>query len=228
MAGRRLVAAHGRGGELHLHAADPALDERVSIALYRMVQEALTNIARHAHATEVCIEMRQSRQRAAADGAGQRHRLRRGRDVPRGLARPDGHARARAACSAAQMEIGNAPGGGGRVTVRLPLAHRAAGEAPARRRHARADAARKPHESTRTCDRPGLLLVDDHTIVREGLRRILEAVADELADRRGGQRLPGAGVPAPPALRHGHRRPVDAGHERAGADQAHQVPNTRR
>jgi DNA-binding NarL/FixJ family response regulator len=27
-------------------------------------------------------------------------------------------------------------------------------------------------------DRPGLLLVDDHTIVREGLRRILEAVAD--------------------------------------------------
>ena len=27
--------------------------------------------------------------------------------------------------------------------------------------------------------RPGLLLVDDHTIVREGLRRILEAVADE-------------------------------------------------
>jgi DNA-binding NarL/FixJ family response regulator len=26
---------------------------------------------------------------------------------------------------------------------------------------------------------PGLLLVDDHTIVREGLRRILEAVADE-------------------------------------------------
>jgi len=28
-------------------------------------------------------------------------------------------------------------------------------------------------------DRPGLLLVDDHTIVREGLRRILEAVADQ-------------------------------------------------
>jgi DNA-binding NarL/FixJ family response regulator len=28
-------------------------------------------------------------------------------------------------------------------------------------------------------DKPGLLLVDDHTIVREGLRRILEAVADE-------------------------------------------------
>jgi DNA-binding NarL/FixJ family response regulator len=27
--------------------------------------------------------------------------------------------------------------------------------------------------------RPGILLVDDHTIVREGLRRILEAVADE-------------------------------------------------
>jgi DNA-binding NarL/FixJ family response regulator len=33
--------------------------------------------------------------------------------------------------------------------------------------------------SRQSTGRPALLLVDDHTIVREGLRRILEAVADE-------------------------------------------------
>lgn len=35
-----------------------ALDDRAGIALYRMVQEALTNVLRHAHATAVHVELR--------------------------------------------------------------------------------------------------------------------------------------------------------------------------
>jgi signal transduction histidine kinase len=37
---------------------DPPLGERNAIALYRMVQETLAHIARHAHASDVAIEMR--------------------------------------------------------------------------------------------------------------------------------------------------------------------------
>ncbi len=39
--------------------SDPPLSERHSIALYRMLQESLALIARHAHASDVAIEVRQ-------------------------------------------------------------------------------------------------------------------------------------------------------------------------
>jgi two-component system, NarL family, sensor histidine kinase UhpB len=47
---------------VRLHLEDPGtpVDERISIALYRMVQEALTNVARHAHASEVVITLQRT------------------------------------------------------------------------------------------------------------------------------------------------------------------------
>lgn len=37
---------------------DAALDERRALAFFRILQESLTNVARHAHASRVCIELR--------------------------------------------------------------------------------------------------------------------------------------------------------------------------
>jgi PAS domain S-box-containing protein len=107
---------------LHLGEADPPVDERVSTALYRMVQEALTNVARHAQATEVEVTLR-----TAADalvltvqdngiGFSADALEREGSFGLLGL-------RERALMLGGRMEVGNAPGSGGRVTVTLPLHH---------------------------------------------------------------------------------------------------------
>jgi two-component system sensor histidine kinase UhpB len=118
--------------------ADPALDEATRIALYRMVQEALTNIARHAHASEVRIGLRQQGNELQLtvldNGVGFDEAL---------MQREDSYGlmgmRERALMLGGTLEAGNAPRGGGRITVRLPL--RAVADAePARRGRAHKDA----------------------------------------------------------------------------------------
>ena len=95
-----------------------------------MVQEALTNIARHARATEVCIEMHQTGGELLLtvldNGVGfdEAAMYREGSHGLMGM-------RERALMLGGQLEIGNSPGGGGRVTVRLPLAHAGAARARA-------------------------------------------------------------------------------------------------
>jgi PAS domain S-box-containing protein len=44
--------------ETHLPAADMLLDPARSTAIFRILQEALTNVARHAHATKVVVDLR--------------------------------------------------------------------------------------------------------------------------------------------------------------------------
>jgi two-component system, NarL family, sensor histidine kinase UhpB len=115
--------------KLHLHAADPALDDAVSIALYRMVQEALTNIARHAQASQVCIEMQQTGselQLSVMDNGIGFDEASIYRDGSYGLV----GMRERALMLGGKLEIGSSPKGGGRVTVHLPL-RSAAAPAPA-------------------------------------------------------------------------------------------------
>jgi signal transduction histidine kinase len=105
---------------LHLGAAEPAIDDAGSIALYRMVQEALTNIARHARATKVCIEVQQSGSdlllTVLDNGVGfnEASMFREGSHGLMGI-------RERALMLGGELMIGNSPSGGGRVTVRLPL-----------------------------------------------------------------------------------------------------------
>jgi signal transduction histidine kinase len=105
---------------LRLDPADPDIGEAAAIALYRMVQEALTNIARHARASEVRIELRQAggalRLTVQDDGVGfaESSMYREGSHGLMGL-------RERAYMLGGELQVGNARNGGGRITVRLPL-----------------------------------------------------------------------------------------------------------
>lgn len=95
------------------------VDDRVAIALYRMVQEALTNVSRHAKATRVEITMRQSGAELLLvvqdDGVG---------FSAQALHREGSYGligmRERADMLGGRVEFDVPPGGGGRVTVRLP------------------------------------------------------------------------------------------------------------
>jgi len=118
---------------VRVHAQLPAelapIDDRVAIALFRVVQEALTNVARHAHATRVDVDLRLVRG----------HLVVTVRDNGRGLhAASADHLesygivgmRERISNLGGTFTIGEAPGGGTTIRVEVPLA------APGRRRHA--------------------------------------------------------------------------------------------
>jgi PAS domain S-box-containing protein len=112
-----------------LPLAEPALDERVAIALYRTVQEALTNVARHAGAHSVEVELAVHEGQlvlgVADDGRGLREGAlqRRGSFGLLGL-----HERAR--LLGGTLEIGARPGGGTMLTMRVPARVHAPGVRP--------------------------------------------------------------------------------------------------
>ncbi|MEP7296435.1 MAG: PAS domain S-box protein [Burkholderiales bacterium] len=99
---------------------DSPLDARASIAVYRMVQEALTNVARHARATDVRIQTRVAQGEFVLtihdDGVGFSDDAlqREGKYGLMGI-------RERAYMLGGRLEVDNPLGGGGRLTVRLPL-----------------------------------------------------------------------------------------------------------
>ncbi len=106
---------------VELDEAAARLDARSAIALYRMVQEALTNVARHARATDVRIELKQKGAELVLtvrdNGVG---------FPERGAMRDDSFGLLgigeRALMLGGRMETDNPPGGGGRLTVHLPAA----------------------------------------------------------------------------------------------------------
>lgn len=109
---------------------DPPVSQSAAIALYRMVQEALTNVARHAHATDVRIQMRQQAGELVLtvhdNGVG----------FPGNLQQNEGRygllgIRERAYMLGGRLEVDNPPAGGGRLTVRLPLIAPARADGPA-------------------------------------------------------------------------------------------------
>jgi two-component system sensor histidine kinase UhpB len=111
--------------ERRLDAA-PALSQEQELVVYRVAQEALTNVARHAHAGHV--ELRFERDGDAMvltvrdDGRGIRpHELASSNGV-RGM-------RERAMLIGAQLSIRAAAGGGTEVRLRIPLDHVTADEA---------------------------------------------------------------------------------------------------
>ena len=102
-----------------------ALPEQTTIALYRMVQEALTNIGRHAKAGAARITLRRVGQQVVLsvrdDGIG----------IPDRSSQHDGRfgllgMRERAHMLGGSFDLDNPGGGGGRITVPLPLAAAAA------------------------------------------------------------------------------------------------------
>ncbi|HET8758488.1 MAG TPA: sensor histidine kinase [Solirubrobacteraceae bacterium] len=98
-----------------LPASLPALDTDEELAIYRIVQEALTNAIRHAGAGEVAlaiaVEGERVRVSVTDDGVG----------IPRPQAEDTGirGMRERALAIGATLAIGTAPGGGTRVALRL-------------------------------------------------------------------------------------------------------------
>jgi PAS domain S-box-containing protein len=105
---------------LRLEDADPPVSEAATIALYRMVQEALTNIARHARASEVRVELRRQSGEVLLTvqdngvGFSEKEISREGSHGLMGI-------RERAHMLGGQLQVGNMAGGGGRLEVRLPI-----------------------------------------------------------------------------------------------------------
>lgn len=99
---------------------EPAVDQRAATALYRMVQEALTNVARHAQATSVEVALQAQAQHlvltVADDGVGlpEQALQRAGSFGLMGL-------RERAHGLGGTIDVSAQPSGGTRLTVRLPV-----------------------------------------------------------------------------------------------------------
>ena len=130
--------------DVDLRGLDADLPEDVQIALFRVVQEALTNVVRHSEAASVSIVADRAGVARAAGGRRRRPRLRHlGADR---APRPRGHPRAR-----------RAAGRG------------AAGGVVARRRDRR-----RGRPAARVTGPIRILLVDDHAVLRSGLRLLLE------------------------------------------------------
>jgi len=98
-------------------------DERLATALYRMVQEGLTNVVRHAQARQVQVQVRMNGDAVELtvtdDGVG----------LPEpGAVREDAYGllglRERVAMLGGTLTLDNRPGGGARLAVRVPLAHK--------------------------------------------------------------------------------------------------------
>lgn len=106
---------------LELGDEDPNVSDSTAIALFRMVQEALTNIARHAHATRVSIRMRERSgelELVVHDngiGFAKKSLQREGSHGLKGM-------RERAYMLGGQLEVGSSRIGGARVRIRVPLA----------------------------------------------------------------------------------------------------------
>jgi two-component system sensor histidine kinase UhpB len=92
------------------------LDERAELVIYRVAQEGLTNVARHADATQVEISLRHGegvvglRIRDDGRGLGLAHE---GAGI-RGM-------RERALLVGAALDVGAAPAGGAEVNLLVPL-----------------------------------------------------------------------------------------------------------
>ncbi|MBK7260559.1 MAG: PAS domain S-box protein [Rubrivivax sp.] len=118
---RETAAQLGIEISVDLQCSRAALSEQTTIALYRMVQEALTNVGRHAQAGAARITLRCVKQEIVLsvrdDGIGfpDRSALHDGRFGLLGM-------RERVHMLGGSFNIDNPVGGGGRITVRLPLA----------------------------------------------------------------------------------------------------------
>ena len=123
------------GIEVHCEFPDtlPELSHEATIALYRVVHEALTNVARHAAAESVLIGCMVTTDRLVLeiedDGAGfEPARLAKPRESGEGLGLLG--MRERLALLGGRVDIESEPGHGTRVVIVLPLAAHLAGSTP--------------------------------------------------------------------------------------------------
>jgi two-component system sensor histidine kinase UhpB len=104
------------------HDADGRLPPQVELVLYRVVQEALTNVAKHANAHDIRVELSRAQDEVVAsvsdDGDGfSVEDMMRSRERGLGLF----GMQERLALVRGQLVIDSAPGRGTRVNARVPL-----------------------------------------------------------------------------------------------------------
>jgi signal transduction histidine kinase len=107
-------------------APGPAkLDKRIATAVFRVFQEILTNVARHANATKVEVRLSQSGDELVLDVRDNGRGLQ-----PEDIQRPDSLGllgmRERMRSVGGTVEVSNRPGGGTHVCVKIPLPNPAA------------------------------------------------------------------------------------------------------
>ncbi|HLJ68925.1 MAG TPA: PAS domain S-box protein [Chloroflexota bacterium] len=148
--------------------SDTRLPAPIETVLFRVAQEALTNACKHARGSEVRIGFTLDggyRTLTVSDngqGFDAQQLAVSGHHGGLGL---DGM-RERAALVGAKLHIDSAPEKGTRVTLRVPV-----GDIE---RRCQADDPETGHRSAETSSTLNVLLVDDHAMVREGLKMILE------------------------------------------------------
>jgi signal transduction histidine kinase len=108
------VRASGLDVRVERDRETPPLPPAVELAAYRIVQEALTNVTRHAHAHTATV-------RVAFDNGVTVEVTDDGRGGPVGLGNGIVGMRERATALGGSVEAGPLPGGGFRVTARLPV-----------------------------------------------------------------------------------------------------------
>jgi signal transduction histidine kinase len=113
------VRASGLEVRLVTHGPTQPLPAPIELAAYRIVQEALTNVTRHADATMVTVELRHTDglRIEVTDNGRSRHVA---SDAGNGIV----GMRERAGALGGSVEAGPLPGGGFMVTARLPLVDR--------------------------------------------------------------------------------------------------------
>lgn len=105
-----------------LGEVEPEIDDRTATTVYRIVQEALTNIGRHARATDARITIEQQARELVLTVKDN------GTGFPNSAVRKEGSfglmgIRERAILLGGRFEVDNPPGGGGRLRVWLPIGH---------------------------------------------------------------------------------------------------------
>lgn len=119
---RARLAEGGPEAKLDLDPVDDVLDEESKLVLYRIVQEALSNVLRHAEASRVGIRVEVTGQRVVAqvrdDGCGFDPQFRPGEDG-RGLGLMG--MRERATLVGGRVFVESAPGAGTCIRVEIPL-----------------------------------------------------------------------------------------------------------
>jgi signal transduction histidine kinase len=121
--GRELCHRRGLRWQFTSELADDGVPDEHAVALFRIAQEALTNVARHARATAVSVSLDES------DGAARLLVVDDGVGFAADAPAPSGHfgllgMRERARLLHGTVDIESRPGAGTRLDVKLPLAPR--------------------------------------------------------------------------------------------------------
>lgn len=112
---------YGVSCSVEMHGDEVDMDEARRIALFRIFQEALTNVARYANATRVQVDVWREHDKIAMD------LIDNGIGIPEGaIMQPTSHGirgmMERAHALGGSVEIGSAPGEGVSISVRIPIA----------------------------------------------------------------------------------------------------------